>query len=148
MAERTEHGFTLVELMVVLAILALAATAVILTVRPGDGSADAQAAYFAARVAALRDRAVIEGRSYGLWVTASGFGFEQRVDGQWRPTVDPRLRPRNWDAGTAVTVNGVAQARLIFNRIGLPTHPLALELSASGDNATVRIEPSGDVVVQ
>lgn len=143
-----EHGFTLVELMVVLAILALASTAVILTVRPGEGSADAQAAQFARRVAALRDRSVIEGRSYGLWVTASGYGFEQRSDGQWQPLAETRLSQRNWDAGTTVAANGAAQARLAFNRIGLPARPLTLELRTGGDSATIRIDASGDVVVR
>ena len=64
-----QSGFTLVELMVALALMALAATAVILTIRPGSGDAQAQAARFAARAAAIRDRAVIEQRSYGLWVS-------------------------------------------------------------------------------
>ncbi|MEQ1687838.1 MAG: GspH/FimT family pseudopilin [Sphingopyxis sp.] len=141
-------GFTLVELMVVLAILALASTAVILTVRPGEGGADAQAARFAARVAALRDRSVIEGRTLGLWVTASGYGFEQRSDGHWQPFSETRLSPRDWDAGTAVTANGAAQARLAFSRIGLPDHGLRVELTAGGDSASVRVDAAGDVVIE
>ncbi|MEQ1725813.1 MAG: GspH/FimT family pseudopilin [Sphingopyxis sp.] len=148
MVGMTERGFTLVELMVVLAILALASTAVILTVRPGGGDAETQAARFAARVAALRDRSVIEGRTLGLWVTASGYGFEQRRDGQWQPLGEARLSPRDWDAGTAVLVGGASQARLTFNRIGLPDRPLQVELTAGEDSATIRVDAAGDVAVE
>lgn len=143
-----EHGFTLVELMVVLSILALASTAVILTIGPSGADADAQAARFAARVAALRDRSVIEGRSLGLWVTTSGFGFEQRHDGQWHPLDQVRVAPRNWDVGTAVSVNGTAQARVTFNRVGLPDHALRVELTSGDDTAVVRVDAAGDVVVE
>jgi general secretion pathway protein H len=159
MAERTErgftsprrfaeHGFTLVEMMVVLAILALAATAVILTIGPGGANAEHQAARFAARVAVLRDRSVIEGRGLGLWVTASGFGFEQRRDGQWQPLDEGRLAPRDWDAGTAVSVNGASQARISFNRVGLPDRALRVDLTAGDDSASVRVDAAGDVVVE
>lgn len=148
MAEKAEHGFTLTELMVVLAILALAATAVILTINPGGADADAQAARFAARVAAVRDRAVIEGRSYGLWATASGFGFEQRNDGQWQALDEGRLRQHNWDPGTAASVNGVTQGRVAFSRFGLPDRPMRVALTAGEDSASVRIDAGGDVVIE
>ena len=53
------RGFTLVELMVVLALVGLAAAAVVLTMPPPDGGTRSEATRFAARVAALRDRAAV-----------------------------------------------------------------------------------------
>lgn len=146
--DHDEGGFTLVELMVVLALMALAATAVVLTLRPGGGDARQQATQFAARTAALRDRAVVEGRSFGAWVTVSGFGFEQRIDGIWQPLEDGRLSRRDWPAGMAVSVNGASQGRVTFNRIGLPERPVTVALTIGDSSASVAIDASGDVRVQ
>ena len=143
-----QAGFTLVELMVALALMALAATAVILTIRPGNGDARAQATLFAARAAAVRDRAVIEQRSYGLWVSPTGFGFERRVDGAWQRIDDERGSRRDWQSGTAISVDGTNQGRVRFNRVGLPDHAMIVEMTQGGDNAIVRIDAAGDVAVQ
>lgn len=143
-----QRGFTLVELMVVLALMALAATAVVLTLRPGGGDARAEAAQFAARTASLRDRAVIEGRGFGAWVTASGYGFERRVDGAWQPLDDGRLSRRNWPTGTAVSLNGDSQGRVTFNRLGLPDRSVTVALTSGDSSAQVIIDASGDVRVK
>jgi len=143
-----EAGFTLVELMVVLALLGLATAAVVLSLPPSGGGASVQATRFAARVAALRDAAVIDGRPHGLWVTASGYGFEQRVAGQWQPLNDSRLARADWAGGTAVTVNGTAQGRLAFDRVGLPTAPLRIDFTSGGTSASVIIDASGEVAVR
>lgn len=108
-----DAGFSLVELMVVLAIIGLATAAVILTTRPTSANAREEALRFAARTAALRDRSVVEGRSYALWVSGSGFGFEQRRDGRWEPLTDGRLQQRDWAGSTAITANGATQARVV-----------------------------------
>ena len=143
-----ESGFTLVELMVVVAIIGLAAAAVVLTLPAADGGMPAQATRFAARVANLRDRAVIEGRNYGLWVTASGYGFERRRGDAWEPIEDGRLAHDDWRSGTTATLNGVAQGRLAFDRVGLPNHPATLSLVAGDSHATVIIDASGEVSVR
>ena len=143
-----EHGFTLVELMVVLALMALAATAVVLTLPSAGGGAMAEATRFAARVASLRDRSVIEGRTHGLWVTASGYGFERRAAEAWQPLEDGRLSRADWRAGTAVTVDGAAQGRLSFNRVGLPDRPMRIAFRAGDSAAAVVIDAAGEVAVR
>jgi general secretion pathway protein H len=142
-------GFTLVELMVVLALIGLAAAAVVLTMPAPDGGTRSEATRFAARVAALRDRAVIEGRAHGLWVTASGYGFERRVGDGWQPLDEGRLSRADWRRGTRVTVDGQPQGRLSFDRVGLPSRAMTVEFAA-GDSgrARVSIDGAGEVAVR
>ncbi len=162
MAARGKHraddrGFTLVELMVVLALLGLAAAAVVLTMPASNGGAVAEATRFAARVAALRDRSVIEGRTHGLWVTASGYGFERRgalagvgdtYGRAWQPLNDGRLSRDDWRRGTAVTVNGGAQGRLAFDRVGLPDGTMRIAFTSGDTAAQVTIDAAGEVAVK
>lgn len=144
----TAAGFTLVELMVVLALLGLAAAAVVLTMPEADGGSRAEATRFAARVAALRDRAVIEGRGHGLWVTASGYGFERRIGDRWAPLDEGRLSRADWRGGTAVTVDGQPQGRLSFDRVGLPSHAMTIAFTRNESRASVAIDGAGEVTVR
>ena len=63
-----ERGFTLVELMVVVAILAVASAAVIVTMPDPRGDLQGEAERLAARAGAARDLAIVEGRSTALVV--------------------------------------------------------------------------------
>ena len=143
--KRRSRGFSLVELMVALVILGLGATAVVLTLPNAASGLDDEAARFAARAAALRDRAVVEARPMRLWVSASGYGFEQRAGGQWTPLNDRTLRPDDWPAGVQARWNTAAQGRLAYDRLGLPDGDGVLTLSADNARQTVRIDAGGNV---
>ena len=90
------NGFTLVELMVVLAIMALAATAVVLTMPGEERTVRSEADRLAARLAAARDVAVIEGRSVAVNFAPSGYGFERRIAGEWQPLPGRAFEQRSW----------------------------------------------------
>ncbi|WP_205480151.1 GspH/FimT family pseudopilin [Sphingomonas arenae] len=141
-----QQGFTLVELLVVITVMALLATGVVMTLpASGAGTRDA-AGRFAARVAAARDTAVLTGRPTGLWVSPSGYGFEQLRGTEWQPVDAPPLAQADWGRDVEAAVQ--RQARLRFDSIGLPDRALEVRLVSGTRLATVRIGSNGDVEVQ
>lgn len=139
-------GFTLVELMVVLMILALAATAVALTIPDDEQTVRSEADRLAARLAAARDIAVVEGRSVAVRLAPSGYGFERRIDGRWEALPGRPFAQRNWPSDVVFAGgDGQPVARLIFDRVGTSPTPQALVLSGGGARETVRISATGEV---
>ena len=142
-----ERGFTLLELMVVVAIIGFVSAAVILAMPDPRGRVIEDADKFAARVSAARDNAVIQARPMGVWVSASGYGFEQRGAGQWIPLEDRPFATTEWRQGTGALVGESGRAQISFDSTGLPTEPLTVRLVREGERASVSIDMSGKVMV-
>ena len=140
-----EQGFTLVELLVVITVMALLATGVVMTLPASGAGARDAAGRFAARVAAARDTAVLTGRPTGLWVSPSGYGFEQLRGTGWQPVTSKPLAQENWGRGVQAGVEG--QARVRFDTIGLPDRALEVRLAQGPRSTIVRIAANGDVDV-
>lgn len=138
------NGFTLVELMVVIAVLALASGAVVLTMSDSRDGARDSAARFAGRLAAARDEAIVSARPVRAWVSPSGYGFDQYRKGAWQPLDGRVLKREDWPQGTSVSA---ARARFRFDSLGMPQSPAAVRLSNGGRAATVRLAANGDVTV-
>lgn len=132
-----EQGFTLVELMVVIVIIGLAASVVVLAMPDPGGGVTAEAERFAARAKAARDLAIVEARPAMLSVDAAGYQVSRRVRSEWRPG-----ERYDWQAGT--TAAGGATR---FDSTGL-AQPTTLVLSRSGREARVEIRGDGTVHVQ
>ena len=140
------NGFTLVELMVVLAIMALAATAVVLTIPGEERTVRSEADRLAARLAAARDVAVIEGRSVAVNFAPSGYGFERRIAGEWRPLPGRAFERRNWPGDVRfVGGNGQGAARVLFDRVGISSTPQAVVLTGGDAREIVRVSATGEV---
>lgn len=142
-----ERGFTLVELMVVLTIIGFISAAVVLAIPDPRGRVIEDADRFAARVAAARDEAVVTARPMGLWVSASGYGFQRRKGGQWTPLEDKPFATANWKGGTRALVGKDGRQQIAFDGTGLPTDPLTVTLAREGERVSVTVDMAGKVMV-
>ena len=151
-------GFTLVEMLIVMTVMALLATAVVLTVGCGGGrGVGADATRLASRIGAARETAITSARPVGVWISRSGYGFDVRSEGRWQPAVRKPFDTVDWPAGTTISATGLGgrqaslgggPARLVFDNLGLPDSPLSLRISRDGRSAVVAVAANGDVKVQ
>ncbi|EZP70769.1 General secretion pathway protein H [Sphingomonas paucimobilis] len=142
-----EHGFTLVELMVVLTIIGFISAAVVLAIPDPRGRVIEDADRFAARVAAARDEAVVTSRPMGVWVSASGYGFQRREGAQWVPVEDKPFVTSNWKAGTRALVGKDGRQQIGFDGTGLPTDPMKVTLAREAERVAVTVDMAGKVAV-
>ena len=142
-----ERGFTLIELMVVLTIIGFISAAVILAIPDPRGRVIEDADRFAARVAAARDEAVVTARPMGVWVSASGYGFQRRDAGQWVAMEDKPFVTANWKGGTRALVGKDGRQQIGFDGTGLPTDPLTVTLAREGERVSVTVDMAGKVMV-
>jgi general secretion pathway protein H len=139
----------LIELMVVIALMAVMAGAVVMTIGTPGGGPSAAATRFASRVAAARDEAIVTGRPISAWVAPSGYGFDRFQGGRWQPIASAPFEGDDWDKGTIATLSSGAdgRGRLRFDSLGLPDSAARIRLTSDGRTAEVRVAANGDVTV-
>ena len=135
----SHNGFTLIELMVVLVIIGLASAAVVLAIPDPKRRVVDEAEHFAARALAVRDDAIVQGRTLAIVINGNGYAVERRAHGQWQAANDRVFAPVNWAAGTLVTS---PTSRVAFDSTGAVSDPLTVGLSRGGER--VRIDIPGD----
>jgi general secretion pathway protein H len=138
---RGERGFTLVELMAVLVIIGLVATAVVIALPPPGGSVAREAERLAARARAAREAAIVEARPGALRIGPAGYDLSRRRDGQWE-----RLAHFDWAPETSVEVGGRFEGLSRFDPAGM-ADPLRIVLRRGGRAAAVEISGDGSVRV-
>lgn len=144
----SEHGFTIIELMIVVTIIALASALVALAWPDPRARLQDDAARFAARVRAAHDMAMIEGRSVSLWVSAGGYGFDRRDRGGWQPMAEKPFRVERWQNGVRPVITAAeGRERIIFDSTGFANVPLNLDLRRGDAHTRVRIDNDGSVRV-
>ena len=99
-------------------------------------------------MAAARDEAVVTAAPMGLWVSASGYGFERRREGQWVPVEDKPFVTTNWREGTTALVGDSGRVQVMFDSTGLPADPLNLRLTRDDQTVSVRVDMAGKVDVE
>jgi type II secretion system protein H len=142
-----ENGFTLVELMVVIAIIGIATSAVVLTMPASGASVRGEAEAFAARAIAARDNAIIQSRDMSVWVTADGYGASRRQRGAWQQIANRPFQSERWKSGTTAMVDATGTQRAIFDTTGAVVTPVTFTLVRNSGHATVTISGDGAIRV-
>ncbi len=131
--------------MVVLVIIGLMSGAVLLTMRDPRGGLTEEADRFAGRVRAARDRAVVLARPVALWVSPTGYGFEERREGAWVPLDAKPLSQVEWGGGARAAAEQQGRVRLWFETIGRADQPMAFTLRQDGRSLPVSVGLDGVV---
>lgn len=139
-------GFSLVELMVVVALIGLAATAVVLTLPDPSGRLDDEAARLRARLNLARDEAVLGGRPVALRLDADGYAFLRREDGQWRALDEAPLKPAEWSAHARPVLDGVNSRMIVFDPAGT-AEPAHVRLMRNGRTVELTVDAAGEVTL-
>jgi general secretion pathway protein H len=136
-----ERGFTLVELMVVMLIIGLAAGAVELALPNGRGALRTEARGLASRLDAARGEAILANRPVRAVIDDKGYRFKIRRRGEWAPIVDRTLGGRDWDDGV-----GATRGSIDFDSVGIAT-PATVTLLRAQARITVSVDGAGRVSV-
>ncbi len=135
------RGFTLVELLMVVAIIGLAAGAVVLSVPDPRPSVAGDAERFAARLSRAREEAILANRPVAVEATSAGYGFTSFDGAAWSVLDEGPFGPEIWTAGTTLAPS---QVRIVFDPTGV-AEPAALTLTRDHNSRTVAVDGAGEV---
>lgn len=139
------RGFTLVELLVVVAILGVTASVVVLAASDGRPSVAREAERFAARLVRAREEAVLTNQAVDVALGGQGYSFRHRVAGEWRPLAEGAFAPVDWSRGTTVTDESKS-GRITFDETGGAV-PVKVVLSRGERSTHVAVDSAGNVRV-
>lgn len=132
-------GFTLVELMVVITVIGLAATAVVLSAPDPRPSVSVEAERLAARLVMARDEAILSNRSVAATMSTDGYRFQAFNGVDWQ-TLTGALKASRWP----LDVTPTQTVRLVFDPTGA-TEPVEVRLSKDSRSITVSVDGAGEV---
>lgn len=143
-----EKGFTLVELLIVLVLAGLAASAVVLTLPGPAATVHDDAERFAVRLGAARDAAVVSGRAMQVSVSASGYAFARRDGASWQALDEKPFVTTDWRRGASALVGSLGRLRIVFDAAGVPSEAATVTLVRNEVNVRISLRLDGRVVVQ
>ena len=137
-------GFALVELLMTVAIIGLAAGAVVLSVPDPRPSVSEDTERFAARLTRAREEAVLSNRPVAVEATAAGYGFSVFDGVEWSPLTDGPFGPEAWSEG--VSVAPAEPVRVVFDPTSV-AEPATVTLSRDGRASRVAVDGAGEVTI-
>ena len=137
------NGFTLVELMVVLAVLGLMAAVVVVAIPDGAMTVAAEGERFAARLKRAQEEAVLVNRPVEVTTTDDGYGFRVRKAGAWQALDEGPFEAEAWLPGTVLAAD---VRRVTFDPTGV-ADPARFTLRRSGKAVEVLVDQAGNVRV-
>ena len=144
---RSAAGFTLVELLVVVALVGLATTAVLLTLPDGDAVLYRQADAFGLRLQRAQEEAILGGRTIQVGVDAGGYRFGRQDFGRWRALEEAPFAPAGWaDGVSAVLPQGQDRLGFRFDPSGA-AEPQQVLLAHGGAQVRISVDPAGQVKI-
>ena len=144
---RPDLGFTLIEMMVVLAILGLAAGAILITAPDSRRSLIQEAERFAANLVRAKEEAVLTNRIIDVRVTRDGYAFGAISRGMHRRLDERPFKSVEWSEDTTAMLSDSDQrSRIAFDSTGIAT-PAAVDLFRSDGHVRVVVDIAGSVRV-
>ena len=140
-----KQGFTLVELLMVVAIMGLAAGAVVLSVPDPRPSVAEDAERFAARLSRARQESILSNRPVAVEATAAGYGFAVFDGTAWSALDEGPFGPETWTAGTTVAPSA-PPVRIVFDPTGV-ADPASLTLTRDRHSRTIAVDGAGEVTL-
>lgn len=138
-------GFTLVELLAVVALIGLATTTVLLTLPDGDAALYRQADGFGLALRRAQEEAILGGRAVRVGADAGGYRFGRQEFGRWRPLDDGPFAPRHWSEGVqAVLPQRQQSVGFRFDPTGA-AEPQQLLLVHGQARVWISVDPGGQV---
>lgn len=137
-------GFTLVELLMTMAIIGLAAGAVVLSVPDPRPSVSEDAERFASRLGRAREEAVLTNRPVAVETTVSGYAFSTFDGAAWSPLTDGPFGPEAW--GDGLSVAPTEPLRVVFDPTGV-AEPASVTLSRDGRATRIAVDGAGEVTI-
>ena len=138
-------GFTLVELLMTVAIIGVAAGAVVLSMPDPRPSVGEDAERFAARLQRAREEAILSNRTMAVEATPGGYAFSAFDGARWSPLREGPFRSERWADGV-VAAPVEPPLRLTVDPTGV-AEPGRLTLSRDGRSVTVAVDGAGEVSI-
>jgi general secretion pathway protein H len=141
------RGFTLLELLAVLVITALASTLVVMTLPDTRRDLHDQADALASGLLHARDEAILSLRMVEVTVDAGGYAFRRQAQQRWVPLDEKPFAAMRWPAGvqTELPVGGT-QLSVRFDPTGAAT-PQRIALADGQQQVQVLVDAAGVVRV-